>query len=314
MAETSFTRLVGCTSPVQQAPMGSLTPPAVALAVAAAGGLGTLPAFGLSPEDVVGLGAEARGGPGALALNVLIPIVDRSVIEAASEAVRVVDFFWGDPDPKLVDVARRGGALACWQVGSAERARMAVGAGCDFVIAQGTEAGGHHDGDLPLLAVLDETLDAVEVPVLAAGGIGSARQVAAALAAGAAGVRCGTRFVAAEESTAHPAYVDALISAGAADAVRTDRFHIGCPLCPSNHGVLRQAIERAEALGGRSPGRARMPDGTERDLPPFAGAPPLAGFEGEHPDAMCLYAGRSVAGVKARRPAAEIVRELTAGT
>jgi hypothetical protein len=74
------------------------------------------------------------------------------------------------------------------------------GAGCDFVIAQGVEAGGHVRGTIGVLMLLDEVLDAVDLPVLAAGGVATARGMAAVLAAGADGVRVGTRFLLAEES------------------------------------------------------------------------------------------------------------------
>src|SRR5205807_2215219 len=84
---------------------------------------------------------------------------------------------------------RRAGALASWQVGSLREALAARDAGCDFIIAQGIEAGGHIRGKIGVLALLSEVLDAVDIPVLAAGGIGSGRSLAAVLAAGAAGAR-----------------------------------------------------------------------------------------------------------------------------
>jgi len=139
-------------------------------------------------------------------------------------------------------------AIVSWQVGSTAEAVAAHRAGCDFIIAQGIEAGGHIRGSLGVLPLLSQVLDKVTIPVLAAGGIGSGRALAAVLAAGAAGARCGTRFVAATESGAHPVYVDALIAAQAEDSVRTNLYHVGCPLCPSTHGVLRSAIEAAQEL------------------------------------------------------------------
>jgi NAD(P)H-dependent flavin oxidoreductase YrpB (nitropropane dioxygenase family) len=97
--------------------------------------------------------------------------------------VYVVDFFWAAPDPALVALVHAGGALASWQVGSLEEALAAEHAGCDFLIAQEIEAGGHVRGHLGLLALLDQVLGAVQLPVLAAGGIGSGRAMAAALVA-----------------------------------------------------------------------------------------------------------------------------------
>src|SRR5258707_350374 len=79
-------------------------------------------------------------------------------------------------------------------------------AGCDFVVAQGIEAGGHVRGTTPTMTLLSEVITAVDIPVLAAGGIGTGRAMAAALAAGADGVRVGTRFVAAVEAAVHPEY------------------------------------------------------------------------------------------------------------
>lgn len=80
-------------------------------------------------------------------------------------------------------MAHEGGALACWQVGAREEAIAAVRAGCDFVVAQGIEAGGHVRGTTSTMTPLSEVIAAVDVPVLAAGGVGTGRAMAAALAA-----------------------------------------------------------------------------------------------------------------------------------
>src|ERR1700760_2607445 len=162
---------------------------------------------GMSPSQVDkvlgGLAARTRG---VLAANFLAGDIDPEAVAAAAARGRIIDFFWTDPDPALVSVAHQGGALACWQVGSLAEARAAVAAGCDMIAVQGTEAGGHVRGFTPLLPLLSSVLAHVDVPVLAAGGIGDARAFAAALAAGADGVRAGTRFVATAESGAHPLY------------------------------------------------------------------------------------------------------------
>jgi nitronate monooxygenase len=90
---------------------------------------------------------------------------------------------YGWREPEVVNSVYAHGALVSWQVGSRSEAISAEAAGCDIVIAQGTEAGGHVRGGISLLALLDQVLDAVAVPVLAAGGIGSGRALAAVLAA-----------------------------------------------------------------------------------------------------------------------------------
>jgi NAD(P)H-dependent flavin oxidoreductase YrpB (nitropropane dioxygenase family) len=179
-----------------------------------------------------------------------------------------------------------------------------------MVCAQGVEAGGHCRGDSPLLPLLCEVLDAVDVPVLAAGGIGDARGVAAALAAGASGVRMGTRFIATEESAAHSDYVAAILAAGANSTRITDAFN-DCPLCASSARarVLISAIDAVEAIEVDVVGTKRSADG-EIPVPRRSWIPPTQDVSG-HIEAMCMYAGESVALVNAVVPASQLVRSLT---
>jgi nitronate monooxygenase len=314
MFDTAMTDLVGCSAPIQQAPMGSVASPELVRAVADAGGLGTLSAMGRSVHELV----EALDGvrtttTGAISANFLTDNMDREGIQAAASRVRVIDFFWSDPDAALVELAHSGGALACWQVGSVREARAAADAGCDLIVAQGTEAGGHVRGELPLLPLLSGVLDAVSVPVLAGGGIGTARSVAAALAAGAAGVRVGTRFIATAESGAHPAYKDALISARAGETEISGAFSVLCPLCAQRPRarVLSSALAAAQALKSDVVGDMNL-EGQQVALPKFAGLPPHRDVAG-HVEAMALYAGDSVDGVTAVTTASEVIHELADG-
>jgi nitronate monooxygenase len=162
-------------------------------------------------------------------------------------------------------------------LGTAAEAQAAEAAGCDLVVAQGVEAAGYTRGKAGTLALLQEVLDAVSVPVLAAGGIGSARGVAAVLAAGAAGARVGTRFVAATETNADTRWVDALVAAHAEDTVLTDRF--APPELPIRARAVRDALELGEPFyAGESAWAVRktqsaadivheLADGAERLLP-----------------------------------------------
>jgi NAD(P)H-dependent flavin oxidoreductase YrpB (nitropropane dioxygenase family) len=290
--------------------MGSILTPELAAAVSEAGGLGQITLAGASLdlaqqrlEKLQSLTSKPFG------VNLLIPYLDDlQILDLVAPRARVIDFFWGDPDSALVDRVHAAGALVSWQVGSVNEAVAAQSAGCDFVIAQGNEAGGHIRGKLGLLPLLAGVLDTVSIPVLGAGGIGSARSVAAVLATGAAGVRIGTRFIAAQESNAHPDYVQAVIAAKAEDSVRTSLFHIDCPLCPSTHGVLRSAIEAAEAFDKEVVGEVDI-GGERRQIRRFQGTPPSKAFTGTI-EAMACYAGQSVGAVKRVQPAAEIVAEL----
>jgi nitronate monooxygenase len=162
--------------------------------------------------------------------------------------LKVIEFFYRKPVPKMIELVHKGGAHAFWQVGSKEEAMAAADAGCDVIVAQGVEAGGHLRGKIGTLTLLEEILDAINVPVLAAGGIGSGRTMAAVLSAGASGVTVGTMFVAAEESPAHPEYVRALMESGPEDTRVTETWSYGWPNEP--HRVLRASIEAARSFKG----------------------------------------------------------------
>jgi NAD(P)H-dependent flavin oxidoreductase YrpB (nitropropane dioxygenase family) len=220
-----------------------------------------------------------------------------------------VDFYHGDPDAALVERVHGHGALAGWQVGSVADARAAADAGCDVLVVRGTEGGGRMYGKRSLWPLLVEVLDAVDVPVVATGGIAEGRGVAAALAAGAAGVRMGTRFVATPESGAHPAYKDAIVAAGASDTVLTDAYRVMWPSGQADARVLRSALERARTLPEDAPvGKMTMGPMTV-DIPRLGIAPPTATAEGDV-TAMAMYAGESVASIDALEPAAELVRRI----
>lgn len=194
-----LTDLVGCRLPLQLAAMGGVGTAQLAQAVVDAGGLGMVP------------GSDAV--PGACGVNFLYtpfgPEPDE--VEEMVRSARVIEFFYGDPDAGLVHAARRAGAITGWQVGSVEEALAAIEAGCDYVVAQGIEAGGHVRGHDSLDTLLPRVLEAVNVPVVAAGGVTTARRFADVMASGADAVRVGTRFVTSPESGAHPAYVAALL-------------------------------------------------------------------------------------------------------
>ncbi|MEY2420351.1 MAG: nitronate monooxygenase [Acidimicrobiaceae bacterium] len=307
---TAFTELVGCRVPIQQAGMGGASTVALAAAVAEAGALGMLAPHGAPPEQVAAdLDAVATVTGGAFGINFLIPFVSPSAVEAAAEHCRYIDFFYGDPDEALVARAASGGAVVGWQVGSADEAVRAVEVGCKLVIAQGTEAGGHVRGALGLIPLLDAVLDRVDVSVVAAGGIATARAVAAVLAAGAAAVRVGTRFATSIESGAHPDYVAALLAADGADTVLTEAFGVGWPHAP--HRVLRVSVEAATAFEGEVVGSMATPDGP-RPVGRFSPEAPRHGMTGSI-SAMALYAGQAVGAVTRIEAAADVVDELATG-
>ena len=305
---TRFTELVGCTVPIQQAAMGGASTPELAAAVSNAGGLGML--TGTANDISADIDATVRAVSGRpFGVNFLMPFFERALLDAVAPRVPLVEWFWGEPDPVFVSVAHDAGALTVWQVGSRDEALAAEAAGCDLIVAQGVEAGGHVRGSIGLLPLLDAILDSVAVPVIAAGGIGTARGVAAVLAAGASAARIGTRFAATVESGAHPNYQQALVDAGAADTVLTEAYSVWWPDAP--HRVLRSAVEAAKALDDEFVGEVGG-GAVPFPIPRFAVRPPDRATRG-HIDAMALYAGQSVGAVRAIVPAAEVVRELAEG-
>jgi nitronate monooxygenase len=316
MLKTRFTELVGCRVPIQMAAIGGLAKPSLAAAVSNAGGLGMLQLSSFTPDQATRALEETRKRTrGVLGVNFIVteawyPDLEelREVVETVSKLAKVVEFFYRQPDPSIVELVHKNGALASWQVGSNDEAVAAEKAGCDLIVAQGIEAGGHVRGKIGLLSLLDQVLDSVKVPVLAAGGIGSGRAMAAALAAGASGVRVGTRFIVAEESEAHPQYQKALIYAEPEDTIVTEVFSENWPNAP--HRVLRSSAEAAQAFKGEIVGQRRLNASGEiapaKRFECFVMTRDTSGTL----EAMPHWAGESVASVEKIQSAAAIIDEL----
>ncbi len=312
---TRFTELVGCTIPIQQAGMGTLSPPPLVAAVSEAGGLGmlglgrpgvTVPMLARLLDEVKALTDRPFG------VNLVIAgetPPGREIVVLAARRAAVVEFFYNDPDADLVAMVHDGGALAAWQAGSLAEAEQAAAAGCDFVIVQGIEAGGHIRGATPLRELLAAVLPRVDVPVLAAGGIATAGDVTAMLGAGADGVRIGTRFLAAHEAGTHPDYLAALIAADGSDTIRTGAFHVGWEGAP--HRLLAASLAAAEAFAGDVVGETATLEGESIPIEKFS---PLGIDRSVTGDitAMSMWAGMGVGAVKRAESAAEIVAELVA--
>jgi NAD(P)H-dependent flavin oxidoreductase YrpB (nitropropane dioxygenase family) len=311
---------LGIELPVVQAGMGGgLAGHRLAAAVSAAGGLGTIGI--LAPGDLRReIAAVRRLGDGPLAVNLLLPFARRAHFETASEADVVVTF-WGRPK-------RRTSGIWFHQCGSVEEALAAREAGADAVIAQGVEAGGHIRGTTPAVKLLARVRRAVphDYPVLSAGGIAEPSDVRARLDLGAEAVVCGTRFLMAEESGAHPAYKARMVEAR--ETVLTELFGVGWP---APHRVVpNQATVRWLRRDPRAPrwlrafhtatapllSRVPVPmqvrlAATQRPSRPLFG-PAAATVDGPANlvEAGPLYAGECVKRISDIRPAGELVHEL----
>ena len=308
--------------PIVQAGMGGGTADhELATAVSEAGGLGTI---GILDPAMLRREIEATRKLTArpVAVNLLLPFARLDHWRAAGEADAVVTF-WGPP-------VRRTARVWIHQCGSVAEARAAHVAGADAVIAQGVEAGGHVRGETPALTLLERVRAALprDFPVLVAGGIAEAGDVAGALEAGAEAAVVGTRFLLSEECRAHSEYNRRLMEAGATRL--TELFGVGWPDAPHRivpnaaterwlagdprGPVMVRTVNRVLApLASRLPATAvRRATALQRPGLPFYGpASPLQGDDAKVVDAAPLYAGECVARIRDVLPAAEIARRLT---
>ena len=298
---------------VQAGMGGGIAGAQLAAAVSEAGGLGTL---GIVDAKTFGqeLAAARKLTAKPIAVNVLLPFARAGHWRVAAEADVVVTF-WGAPK-------RRVATKWLHQCGSLEEALEAERAGADGVIVQGVEAGGHVRGSMPALELLAAVRPRVKGEVWLAGGIAEAADVRAALDAGADAAVAGTRFVATEESGAHPGYKARVVAAS--DTVLSEVFGMGWH---AKHRVIENEAQRRWAGKGwlgtaqrvTAPVLGRVPMtaqsklvGTQRPgSPMLSPQPALAGWPDRLLEATPLYAGETVARVNDIRPAADVVRDLT---
>ena len=212
--KTRVTELLQIEYPVIQGGMAWVAEHHLAAAVSNAGGLGLIGAASAPPEVVreeIRKTKELTDKPfgvNVMLLNPNAPEVAQVVIE---EGVKVVTTGAGNPG-KFIEAWKEAGVIVIPVVASVAMAKMMVRAGADAVVAEGMESGGHI-GAQTTMTLVPQVVDAVEVPVIAAGGIADGRGVAAARMLGAEGVQLGTRFVASEESIAHPNYKERILKA-----------------------------------------------------------------------------------------------------
>jgi nitronate monooxygenase len=313
---TPVCELLDIEQPIVQAPMSAVAP--LAAAVSNAGALGMLALTWSTPAgDVVRETAALTDRPFGGNL-ILASDQHRRLDEALEAGLRIVSLMWGDPADYVEQVHDAGG-LVLHTVGTAEEARRAVAGGVDVVVAQGWEAGGHVWGQVATLPLVPAVVDAVApVPVIAAGGIGDARGVAAVLALGAQAAWLGTRFLLAEEMPIHQDYRRRLTQAAEDDAHwYADLYDVGWPDAP-HRAIHNSTAELWEAAGRPPPGSrpgegevvAHFPSG--EPILRYSTAAPSAGTTGEV-EALSLWAGQSVALARRTQPAAEIVSELVSG-
>lgn len=290
--------ITGTQYPLIQGGMAWVSDASLAAAVSMAGGLGVIAAGNAPPEWVetqVKLLREKTDKPFGLNVMLLSPYVSQIADLVYELKVPVVITGAGNPDA-YVKRWKEAGSMVAPVVASRALAMLMERMGADFVIAEGSEAGGHI-GELTSMVLWPDIARSVNIPVVAAGGIFDASGVAAAFCLGAKGVQVGTRFILAEECTAHAAYKERVVRAKDIDSKVTGRI-TGHPV-----RVLRSPLQRE--LAGAEYG----PDGASACEKLGEGSLMRAVLHGDK-ERGSFMAGQCACMCDRIQPAADIVREL----
>lgn len=222
--ETRVTKLLGIKYPIIQGGMAWVAEHHLAAAVSEAGGLGIIGAGGATAEFVreqIHRVKEITDKPFGVNLMLMNPEADEIAEVIAEEKVKVVTTGAGNPG-KYVSMWKDAGVKVVPVVASVALAKLMERAGADAVVAEGTESGGHI-GSLTTMCLIPQVVDALQIPVIAAGGIGDGRGLAAAFMLGAEAVQMGTRFIVAKEAVVHANYKYQVLKAKDIDSEVTGR-------------------------------------------------------------------------------------------
>lgn len=248
--KTKLTELLGIRYPVIQGGMAWVAEHRLASAVSEAGGLGIIGAGGAPAAFVreeIRKARELTDRPFGVNLMLMNPEADEIAEIIAREGVRVVTTGAGNPAKYMIRW-KEAGIRVIPVVASTAMAKLMERAGADAVVAEGMESGGHI-GSLTTMALVPQVADAVSIPIIAAGGIGDGRGLAAALMLGAAGVQMGTRFVVARESIVHPNYKEKLIKAKDIDSEVTG-MSTGHPVRSLRNRMTREYLRLEQEGAG----------------------------------------------------------------
>lgn len=298
MIRTELCGLCGIKYPIFQGGMAHISDARLASAVSNAGGLGIISAMSRDGEylrEQIRLARTMTKAPIGVNVMLMSPYVGEVADVIAEEGVEVVTTGAGDPSAHI-EKWKTAGCHVIPVVPSVALARRMKRFGADAVIAEGGESGGHI-GDMATLPLVPQVADAVNIPVIAAGGIGDGRGVAAAFMLGASGVQLGTRFLVAAECGVHPHYKELIIKASDTSTIVTGRrlgHAVRSLKTPYSRNYAKKeytdiSSEELEALGVGSLRRAAV-DGDEKE--------------------GCYLAGQIAGLVNREQTAAEIIEEI----
>jgi enoyl-[acyl-carrier protein] reductase II len=297
--KTRVTELLGLTYPIFQGGMAWVADAQLASAVSNAGGLGIISAMNLDADYLRRQIAQCRAmtsKPFGVNIMLMSPHAEVCSKVVAEEKVPVVTTGAGLPG-RFIPMWLEAGVKVIPVVPSVAIARRVAREGACAVIAEGCEAGGHI-GELTTMTLVPQVAYAVDIPVIAAGGIADGRGIAAAMMLGAQGVQCGTRFLAAAECNIADSYKEKVISARDIDTMVTGR-RLGHPVRALKNRYMMEFAKRESNL-----------DISSEELERFgSGALRRAAREGDM-DTGCIMAGQAAALVKEIKPARDIIMEM----
>ncbi|MEN8183214.1 MAG: nitronate monooxygenase family protein [Myxococcota bacterium] len=304
MLRTPICELFDIEVPVFLAGMGGVAYADVCAAVSQAGGYGTLGMAGCQPEEIRAQMRRVReltDKPFGVDLLAALPesvsaAIDVIIDEGASSFIAGL----GVPGP-VIRRCHDAGLKVVVLCGKVSHATSAESAGCDAVVAQGTEAGGH-TGQVAGMALIPQIVDAVEIPVLAAGSIVDGRGLAAALAFGAQGVWMGTRFIASEEARGGKSYKESILQAAGSDTVVT-RCYSGKPMRVIRNAYVESWQARQDEIQAFP---AQMVHSYQEGVFGLTAGDP----EEMDPERSCMPAGQGAGSIDEILPAGEIVRRV----
>jgi enoyl-[acyl-carrier protein] reductase II len=300
---TPICDLFGIEYPIILAGMGGVSMAPLVAAVSNAGGLGVIGAATLSPDDLREEIRKTRALTSRpFAVDLLAPLPQMIVPYLPvlyEEGVKIFVAGLAVPEKHVAEMHAHGITIMV-MIGKVKHAVRAESAGADVVAAQGTEAGGH-TGEIGTLALVPQVVDAVKLPVVAAGGIVDGRGVVAALALGAQGAIIGTRFIATPEATAGARYREALVGAEQDETVRT-RCYTGKPLRTLKNPYIAEYEADPRKI---KPFPDQMMVSVQRGVMRYHAAD-------ADPGVTCFPAGQGVGAIREIKPAGEVVREVVA--
>lgn len=298
--QTRITSLFGIQFPIIQAGMIWCSGWELASAVSNAGGLGIIGAGSMYPDvlrDQIRKCKAATNKPFAVNIPLLYPNIEEHMNTIVEEGVKIVFTSAGNPATWTAWLKERG-LMVVHVIANTKFALKCEAAGVDAIVAEGFEAGGHNGREeTTTLVLIPQIVQAVKIPVIAAGGIGNGAQMAACLALGAEGVQVGSRFIATPESSAHQAFKDRIITSAEGDTKLSLKTLTPVRLLKNQ---FAEQIQAAEAAGENKEKLAEMLG---------RGRAKKGMFEGDLEEGE-LEVGQVSSLIREIKPAAEIVKEL----